>query len=223
MVRRSAARLLGLTFVLLSLASSPARADEVGGGEVIVPPEAPAPAAPEPVAAPIPQECEFDCPGFYAGIGISYYRQDFKGDLGDALDGDAWGFNLRGGYRFLPFLAAELHYEYASDFGVDALGGRIAIDTNVITANLKAIAPLGRFQPYVGGGGGIMNANTSSSGIFADTDFDGTEFAGRVFGGIDVFLTRSLSIFAEADYVLPTGSLDDLRYVSPSFGVRYSF
>ena len=44
-----------------------------------------------------------------------------------------------------------------------------------------------------------------------------------MFGGIDVFLTQALSIFAESDYVMPTGTLDDLRYVSPSFGLRYTF
>jgi opacity protein-like surface antigen len=221
MIRRSAAFLASLTVALL-FAGLPARADEIKAGEVVVPPEEPRPAA---APAPLPAEpaCEFDCPGFYLGVGLSYYRQNFKGDLGDELDGQAWGFNLRGGYRFLPYLAAELHYEYASDFGVEALGGRIGIDTNVVTANLKAIAPFGRFQPYVGGGVGIMVASTSSSGIFADEDFEGPEFAGRVFGGIDVFLTQALSIFAEADYVMPTGTLDDLRYISPSFGLRYTF
>jgi opacity protein-like surface antigen len=220
-VWRSALCLAALTACVLA-PCAPARGDEIEAGEVVVPAEEPPPAAAAP-AEVAEDECEFDCPGFYAGLGLSYYRQDFEGQLGDQLDGDAWGFNLRAGYRFLPFLAAELHYEYASDFGVDALGGRIAIDTNVVTANVKAIAPLGRFQPYAGGGVGILNASTSSSGVFADVDFDGTEFAGRVFGGIDVFLTRSISIFAEADYVLPTGSLDDLRYVSPSFGLRYLF
>jgi opacity protein-like surface antigen len=222
MVRGSAARSLVLTFAVLSLVSSPAHADEIEAGEVVVPAEEP-PAAEAPPPAAAPPECEFDCPGFYAGIGLNYYRQDFDGDLGDELDGDAWGFNLRAGYRFIPFLAAELHYEYASDFGVDALGGRIQIDTNLVTADLKAIVPFGRFQPYVGGGAGILAASTSSSGTFADLDFSGPEFAGRIFGGVDVFLTRSLSIFAEADYVLPAGTLDDLRYVSPSFGLRYSF
>lgn len=208
--------------VLVALWVGTAAADEIESGEIVVPSEAPAPAVAPPPAVSEPA-CEFDCPGFYAGIGLSYYRQDFKGELGDRLDGDAWGFNLRAGYRFLPFLAAELHYEYADDFGVDALGGRIDITTNVVTANLKAIAPFGRFQPYVAGGVGIMNASTSRSGIFLPIDYDGTEFAGRISGGIDVFLTTSLSVFAEADYVLPAGSLDDLRYVSPSFGLRYAF
>jgi hypothetical protein len=40
---------------------------------------------------------------------------------------------------------------------------------------------------------------------------------------LDLFLVPSFSIFVEVDYVILTGSLDDLRYVSPSFGVRHTF
>lgn len=211
------------SIAMVALWLATAAADEIESGEIVVPPEEPPAVSVAEAVPPAESDCEFDGPGFYAGIGLSYYRQDFRGNLGDQLDGDAWGFNLRAGYRFLSFLAAELHYEYADGFGVEALGGRIDITTNVVTANLKAIAPLGRFQPYAGGGVGIMNASTSRSGIFLPIDYDGTEFVGRVFGGVDVFLTMALSIFAEADYVLPTGSLDDLRYISPSFGLRYAF
>jgi hypothetical protein len=39
-------------------------------------------------------------------------------------------------------------------------------------------------------------------------------FAGRVGGGLDFYLTRNIALSGEIAYVMPTGALGDLRYVS---------
>ena len=48
-----------------------------------------------------------------------------------------------------------------------------------------------------------------------------TEFAGRVGGGLDFYLTRNIALSAEVAYVIPTGRLADLNYLT--FGGQLMF
>ncbi len=52
---------------------------------------------------------------------------------------------------------------------------------------------------------------------------DRATFAVRFGGGVEMWLTRSVVATFEARYVLPTGSLDDLDYVSGGVGLQYRF
>jgi hypothetical protein len=48
-------------------------------------------------------------------------------------------------------------------------------------------------------------------------------FAGRVDGGVDFFVTPTLSTFLDAGYVIPTDEVAHLHYISVSAGLRYNF
>jgi opacity protein-like surface antigen len=211
-----------------------ASADEIKAGEIIVPEEPP---PPPPVAAVIEEE-DWNRLGFYIGIGPSWFAEQFEGEVGRFVPHDnSWGFNFRFGYRFWEYMAVEGLYEYADDFGdselfFDDFGDEFNLETdiqtNVFTANLKLIAPFGRFQPYLGGGAGFMQANTdldvTGPGRFREFEFDSDfVFAGRVMGGFDVYITPQVALYADSSWVIPTSDLEDLEYVSVNLGARYIF
>ncbi len=52
---------------------------------------------------------------------------------------------------------------------------------------------------------------------------DETDFAGRVGGGIDIYATENIVVTLDATYVVPTGDVDDLDYLSIGWGVQYRF
>jgi len=170
-------------------------------------------------------------PGAYLGIGpaggFSTFQNDLKGF------GDSYGFNARGGYRFTKYLAAEALYEYMDDFGSSAtLGSRATGNVNITTNSFsllgKVILPTDTLlEPYAIGGVGFLNANGNGKlktlGVQASGADSDTEFAGRVGGGFDVWITQNIAAYVDATYVMPTSGLSALRYVSLSGGVKYSF
>jgi opacity protein-like surface antigen len=118
------------------------------------------------------------------------------------------------------------------DFGFSATtfrGTRVHDDIHTHNFSLmgKAILPLGdtdQIQPYLSGGVGFVNAN--SEGKIRGEEVAGnsaTEFAGRVGAGIDLVVTPELAVTVDGGYVLPTGDLSDLNYISFGMGVRYAF
>jgi opacity protein-like surface antigen len=217
-------------------AADVARADEIQADEVVVPDEPPPP--PPPAAAVLHEEEEdWNRLGFYLGIGPSWFANEFEGEAGRFLSGDnSWGFNFRFGYRFWEYMAVEGLYEYADDFGDDfdflagteRVAGNYSLQSNVFTANLKLIAPFGRFQPYLGGGAGFMQTNadvdvfTEFQELDADINSDFV-FAGRVMGGFDLYITPQVALYADSSWVIPTDQLEDLEYVSVNIGARYIF
>ena len=50
---------------------------------------------------------------------------------------------------------------------------------------------------------------------------DATDFIARFGGGLDLYLTEHLALQVSSSYVLPTGDLDNLAYVSLVFGLQY--
>src|SRR5262245_54121384 len=202
-----------------------ARADQIKAGEIIVPEEAP---PPPPPMVHVEEEEDWNRLGFYLGIGPSWFANEFEGDTGRFFQGDdSWGFNFRFGYRFWEYMAVEGLYEYANDFGdnfnfatgnpnnPDLFNGSFDLQTNVFTANLKLIAPFGRFQPYLGGGIGFMQANADfditgpAGNTFNSRTFNSDfVFAGRVMGGFDVYFTPQWAFYADSSWVIPTSSLE---------------
>jgi opacity protein-like surface antigen len=121
----------------------------------------------------------------------------------------------------MPYLAAELQYEWGSEFEFDpdVLG---EIETHVATLNVKGIftSPnVGPIQPYLLAGAGVMHAEAEVLGI----DVDDTGFAARFGGGFDLYFADNIAGIAEVTYVLPTGDVDGLDYLSLAWGLRYQF
>ena len=74
----------------------------------------------------------------------------------------------------------------------------------------KAYFPIGRFQPFFIAGVGALNIQNGTLGS--------TDFAYRVGGGLEMFLTRSFYLTASYRY---TGNLDDFGYLTFLWGVGW--
>jgi opacity protein-like surface antigen len=108
---------------------------------------------------------DYFSPGTYFILGGLTGFEDFQ-NTGVEKFNDAWGIELRVGYRFNKYLAAEgdLNMLTGFDATVDlskvnpSLSGtdKVVLDITNLTANLKAHWPLGRFDPYALAGAGIM-------------------------------------------------------------------
>lgn len=138
-----------------------------------------------------------------------------------AVDFDpSLGLNARIGYRFLPWLALEGHFEWTAGFQ-GKLGGVKLADPQIITAgvNLKVPVLHGRFQPYLLAGWGYIHVDSDSPLLGSESGV-----AARVGGGLDVFATEHVAVMLESTYVLPvTSNVNDFRYVSFGWGLRYRF
>jgi len=171
---------------------------------------------------------DYTRPGPYLGVGVAGGLEDFGG--GRSAFGDSAGLTVRGGYRFAPYFAVEGLYEYMDDFGLTAttLGG-MKVHEEIRTHNFsllgKAILPLGLFQPYLSGGVGLLNADSTVKVRGQELHHGGsaTEFAGRVGTGIDLVATSQLALTLDSGYVIPTHRLEDFSYISFGMGVRYTF
>ena len=149
--------------------------------------------------------------------------------------GDSAGFNVRGGYRFNDYVAAECLYEYMDKFGgahslLTGSSTRTDFMTNNFSLMGKVILPtlgITRLQPYLGAGVGFLNADGSVKlklpELRVRSDIADTEFAGRVDGGFDLFFTPTISTFFDMGYVMPTSHLSDVNYISLSLGAKYNF
>jgi hypothetical protein len=134
------------------------------------------------------------------------------------IDADAsLGVHARAGYRFLPRLAAEAHLEYLA--GSEILVGFGWMKTYGEDRRINPQVEFGQDQ------GNPTNPNTKIP-MAEEIDTDDSGFVGRFGGGIDIYVTRNISIGAGASYVLPFGSWDtayDYNYVSLDWGLQYRF
>jgi hypothetical protein len=166
---------------------------------------------------------EFVRRGAFAGLGFNWQVPGFQGPFLHEDYGKSWGFNARGGYRFLDWFAAEAIVEYADKFGANRAGSRApSIRLLSSTVNAKFIVPVERFQPYLELGGGLLYADTGN-GFFnsiSDQDFG---FAGRIGAGVDFFLTREISLFVDNSWTMSTDNTEDLYFYSLGGGARYNF
>lgn len=165
----------------------------------------------------------FNRPGPYVGVGGSYMVSGFQDGAASADFGDTLGFNVRGGYRLNEYWAFEGIYEYGDDFGAHQVVPSGDIQTNSFTANAKLIVPLGRFQPYLMGGAGLINANADKALRNTNWDVDGTNFAGRFGGGVDLYATENVALYLDAAYTIPIHEVSDLYHFSFGWGAKYVF
>jgi opacity protein-like surface antigen len=186
------------------------------------------------VSTPASSE-DFARSGFYLGlsvIGGAYTQVDEEIEdalqaLGYSVDVDmdpAVGFDVYGGYRLHPHFALEAEFEMLPEAEIDVSGvGTVAeLETWTLMANAKAFLLTGRAQPFLRVGVGAMDAEIEST--IGPSNRDGeTDFAARFGGGVDVYLTEQIVFEAGASYVLPTGDLEDVDYVSFGGGIQFRF
>src|SRR5262245_1210574 len=180
---------------------------------------------------------DFARSGFYLGgsatYGFNLLESAFDDVLFDDVDvGDTWGFDPRVGYRALRWLAVEAQYEYLRNFGVTFAGAHLAdLNAQTITANVRFIAPLRRFQPYlrIGAGATIFDLDDN---IVPGLRVDHSGFSGRIGVGLDVYATENLVIAVGADSVLSAAQVEDtvldggsesLSYIAVHMGIDLRF
>lgn len=167
--------------------------------------------------------------GLYAGAGVqggvyTQFDDQLKDSFGGNFDTDtAVGFDVFAGYRVYRYVAAELEFEMlpAADTDVSGLGKLGSLATWAFTTNLKLLPLAGRVQPFALAGIGALHAKVSASGSAVDES--DADFAARFGGGVDVYVTDHIVVWARSTYVLPTGSVDFVDYVDFGGGLQYRF
>ncbi len=183
--------------------------------------------------------------GPYIGIGGTFAKQDFDtGDLDRELAGtglsadfdDTWGLNVKAGYKFNRYIAAELAFDYLPGFKWDVatrisgtpFSGEVTVDVTAWTLAVK-LTPfdLQKVKPYFVVGGGIMNASLDVSasipGASASSSDDETDICGKVGLGVDYFITEKVAIGLEGAYWTGFNDLDEIRFYTVTAGVAYHF
>lgn len=163
-------------------------------------------------------------------------------DYSDTRTQPAIGLNARAGWRILRYLAAEVQYEWAPEIKTRLQGSTIGkIETQVITANVRLIAPFDSLQPYLLAGVGAARYQSETLPLEIDnsnprvdppanlvqpyskqTEWD---LAGRLGAGLDMYVTQHLVVNVEISGVLSDKELMDERwsYISVSGGLQYRF
>lgn len=180
---------------------------------------------------------EYTQPGPYLGVGVTYARDIFESEVerafGVPVDVDpSLGAHAIIGYRWLSFLATELEYEWIDNFDVAVAGiDVLTLSAQTLTANVKAILPLWRVQPYLLAGAGATRWEIEDQLGLGISDNE-IAFAGRAGVGFDFHLARSVVLNTHAGVVLTTQSVDGLPggdighlfyLVSAGAGLQYNF
>lgn len=177
--------------------------------------------------------------GPYVGLGFAgaLYTQaeadekQFLRSIGYVVDVDydlAVGLDARAGYRFHPRAAAEIHFQWLpnTDFDLDGKGfsGVGEVDAWTLTADIKGYLLTNRLQPYVVAGLGYMHQKLSGALDFAPGrgGSDG-DFAARVGGGIDYYLTERILFEIELGGLIPMRDLSGRDQFTFAAGLQARF
>jgi len=187
------------------------------------------------------REPDYSRPGFFVGFGMAVGSDyDLKEQWEDILDPPdnsnvrvdaAVGYHVRAGYRIIPRLAAEAEFEWLPGFDVKLLDDQKLVDTQswLLTANAKGyLLADTRFQPFVLIGLGYYQ----SHGQYNLLEFPSLppahyetlgDFAARFGGGFDAYLTEKVVLAFDVNFVLGTGEVEDLDYLSVGLDLQYRF
>lgn len=181
-----------------------------------------------PIAGTADPGGDYDRNGFYVGGGASLAFDRFESDFEEALGSDvgvedSFGANAQFGYRIHPRVSTEVEFEWLSGFEISESGTKVAeIETWTLTGNAKGHLLTGSVQPFVLAGLGIMNALGDDTEELGLPDWT-TGVALRFGGGLDVYVSERFAMNLNLDYVLPTGDVKDLDYLSLGVGLQYRF
>ena len=156
--------------------------------------------------------------GGYVSFGALYAIPDAGLDAGTTFGNDiddSWGFDSRVGYRMHPNVGWDMQFQYYNQFTGRTDGVRVAkFNGQSFTTNIKLNFLTGRIQPYFTGGIGFLRF---------ETDKVTMDFAGRIAGGVDAYLTGNVVLYAEASYLLAINRLADFRLIPTVLGIQYRF
>ena len=174
-------------------------------------------------------EPAFNQPGLYVFIGGSVSidmeaesKAESRSVAGSDVD-EVVGFKGKIGYRPLEWWAAEVEIEYLTGIDIDSSNSNDAeLEYLTATLNGKLYIPFDSVEPFAVLGVGVLRADLDyKSGLNSDTDNAGVAI--RMGSGIDFYLSDHLAMVVDAAYVLTTGNVDDLDYVSIGWGLQYKF
>ena len=179
---------LGLGVSILLLSASIAQAQSEYGGEV----------------------------GGYIGVSGFYALDTSSGDVDDIADTDDGGFALRAGFRIAPPLAIELQGDYNNSW-TDFDLWTLTTNFRVYPLQMEAFGgAVGRFQPYVIAGVGVIGGDPDSD----DYQLNG---AFRMGAGVNFYVTEQLAIDAGSEWTVGTGFWSDASYMKFGLGLQYNF
>ena len=136
---------------------------------------------------------------------------------------NAVGVKAKLGYRFHPRASLEAEFEFLPDARIFLNNVAYARHrTWALGVNGRAYALTGRFQPYGLVGLGLASATLTDS-LNATPAFSQTAFAARFGGGLDIYATEHIVFALDLSYVLATGALEGLDFVSFGWGLQYRF
>jgi len=166
--------------------------------------------------------------GWYVGARGVYTQVEFD-SIGKARDD--FGFNLFAGYRMFKGLASDFEFEYIDAIPVSGKPAGPNFDVRIFDLSwnfrvyplawaFEPASPLQRVQPYLAAGvsNQWVQLQRQPSG-----DRDEGNFAGRLGGGLDVYLTESFALTADAIYTIGAGDVSDFPYLSIGWGFLYRF
>lgn len=156
--------------------------------------------------------------GFALGGGFSYANEEF--DVSGASFDDTGAVDALASYRFHPNIGVEARFEQTFDFDGDAGPANLDVDIWSLTANAQFYILTGQFQPYLGGGFGLAEAELDGPGGFDD---DSTDPLWRLFFGLDSYVTPNVVLGAEAAYNFGIDDLNDFDYWTLSALIKYRF
>jgi hypothetical protein len=178
--------------------------------------------------APLPARAQdYVREGWYVGGRGVYTQVEF--DTQGEADND-FGFNLFAGYRMFKGFASDFEFEYIDAIPVN---GKPGPNFDVRTFDLAwmfRLYPLAwafepgsgfqRVQPYLTAGPSLQWVQLQR---LPGNDRDDGNFAGRLGGGFDVYLTPNIAVTADAKYTIGTGNVEDYPYWSIGWGFVYRF
>lgn len=191
------------------------------------------------VSLPAVAEDDFSRSSCYVGLAYTLGVEDAVAGLGDSDSevGESFaGIHGRVGCR-AGWAAGELHFEWLDGFETEVNGQpdrfngySIGFDgkayilqflqmSSAIPEAMRFKLPsvVNRIQPYATLGFGYLEFSGPG-------DLDGWSFAARFGGGVDVWITREVSLGIDFSYVKPASApISSLDYYSLSVGVAYMF
>ena len=165
-------------------------------------------------------EVDFNRTGPYLSLAGVWGVEEFDNSNNISID-DSGGVNARVGYRALPWLSVEAVGEYMVNFNMDFGSDNGDLSMWNVGANLRLNLPTDLIQPYLIVGGGYLGADLK--GACCGNGQDGHGGFARIGAGMEFYPWAHVGLDGGVGYVIPTGEVDDLRYLSITAGVIYRF